>query len=127
MISSREKERIAKSKGQRWHYLAVKKLLALLRGTNSKHNGDFYCLNCFHSFTTVNKLESLKKACENKDFCSVNMPSGDNKIIEFNQCQKSDKAPFIIYDGCKNDPENLSSTKVSKQVFQCLQYFRLEA
>ena len=25
------------------------------------------------------------------------MPSEDNKILEFNQYQKSDKAPFIIY------------------------------
>ena len=44
------------------------------------------------------------------------MPSQDTKILEFNQYQKSDKAPFIIYadleciiekiDGCKNNPEN---------------------
>ena len=25
------------------------------------------------------------------------MPSEDPKILEFNQCQKPDKAPFIIY------------------------------
>ena len=44
------------------------------------------------------------------------MPSADTKISEFNQYQKSDKAPFIIYadlectietiDGCKNNPES---------------------
>ena len=30
------------------------------------------------------------------------MPSKDTKILEFNQYQKSDKAPFIIYEdlGC---------------------------
>ena len=27
------------------HYIAVTKLLALLRGVTSKHNGDIYCLN----------------------------------------------------------------------------------
>ena len=47
-------------------------------------------------------------------------------MIEFNQYQKSDKAPFIIYadleciiektDGCKNNPENWSTTKVSKNI-----------
>ena len=36
-------------------------------------------------------------AYKNKDFCNVNMPSDDTKILEFNQYQKSDKAPFIIY------------------------------
>ena len=43
-----------KSEG-RWHYLAVKKLSALLRGITSKHHGDFYCLNCLHSFATEKK------------------------------------------------------------------------
>ena len=38
-----------KSKG-RWHCIGVKKLSALLRGVTSKHYGDFYCLNCLHSF-----------------------------------------------------------------------------
>ena len=104
--------------GEKWHYLAVKKLSALLRGITSKNNGDFYCVNCLHSFRTKNNLKSHKKACENKDFCSIIMPSQDTKILEFGQYQKSDKAPFIIYadlermidklDGCKNNPENSS-------------------
>ena len=33
-----------------WHYLSVNKLSALLRGITIKHDGDFYCLNCLHSF-----------------------------------------------------------------------------
>ena len=41
-----------------WNCLAVKKLSTLLRGITSKHHGHFYCLNCLHSFTTENKLES---------------------------------------------------------------------
>ena len=48
------------------------------------------------------KLESHKKVCENKDFCNIMMPSEDTKIFEFNQYQKSDKAPLTIYPdlGC---------------------------
>ena len=42
--------------GKKWHYLAVKNLPALLRGITN-HDGDFYCLNCFHSYTTKNKLK----------------------------------------------------------------------
>ena len=38
-----------------WYYLALKKVSALLRGLTSKHSGDFYYLNCFHSFATENK------------------------------------------------------------------------
>ena len=40
---------------KQWHYLAVKKLSALLRGITSKDPGDFYCLNCLHSFATEKK------------------------------------------------------------------------
>ena len=42
--------------GKRQHYLAVKSLSALLRGISSSNNGDFYCLNCFNSYRTLNKL-----------------------------------------------------------------------
>ena len=45
----------------------------------------FYCLNCIYSIRSRNKLETHKKVCENKDFCSVAMPSEGNKILEFNQ------------------------------------------
>ena len=54
------------------------------------------------------------------------MPSDDTEILEFNQYQRSDKAPFIIYadleciiekiDGCKNNSENLSTTKISEHI-----------
>ena len=40
----------------RWQYLAVKSFPALLRGITSNHHEDFYCLNRFHSYTTLNKL-----------------------------------------------------------------------
>ena len=111
--------------GERWYYLAVKKLSALLRGITSKYYGDFYCLNCLHSFRTKYKLKSHKKVCKNKDFCNFLMPSEDTKT-EFNQYQKSDKAPFVIYadlqcliekiDECKNNPENSSTVKVSEHI-----------
>ena len=72
MITDREK----------WHYLAVKKLSAILRGLTSKHVGDFYCLNCFHSYSTENKLKKHKSVCENRHYCYVEMPEEDNKILK---------------------------------------------
>ena len=47
--------------GKKWHYPAVKSLSALFRGITGNHNGDFYCLNCFHSYTTENKLKKHKR------------------------------------------------------------------
>ena len=82
---------------EKWFYLTVKKLSPLLRGITFKHHGDFYCLNCLYSFAAEKKLESQKKVCENKDFYNVIIPFEDTKLLEFNQYQESDKAPFIIY------------------------------
>ena len=55
---TREKQAILLiiSNGENWHYLTVKNLSRLLRGITSNHDGDFYCLNCFHSYRTINKL-----------------------------------------------------------------------
>ena len=43
--------------GEKWHYLAVKSLPALFRGITSNYNGDFYCLNCYLSYRTEDRLK----------------------------------------------------------------------
>ena len=42
--------------GKKWHHLVLKTLSALLRGITSNNNGEFYCLNCFQSLITKNKV-----------------------------------------------------------------------
>ena len=54
------------------------------------------------------------------------MPCEDTEILEFNQYQKFDRVPFIIYadleciiekiDECKKNPENSSIAKVSEHI-----------
>ena len=72
---------------ERWYYITVKKLAALLRGITSKNNSDFYCLKFLHSFRTKEKLEPHQNECENKDVYGAVMPSDDIKTLEFNQYQ----------------------------------------
>ena len=110
--------------GEKWHYLAVKNLPGLLKGITSTHEKDFYCLNCFLSYRTKNKLESYKKICENHDYCHVEMPTKDNNIIKYNHGDKSMKVPFIIYadlecllekvSTCINNRNESSTTKIDK-------------
>ena len=47
--------------GEKWHYLAVRRLSALLRRITSNHNGDFCCLNCLHSYRTKNMVTAEEK------------------------------------------------------------------
>ena len=85
-----------------WHCIAVNNLSTLLRGATSKHNGDYYFLNCFYLFRMKNKLESHIKAYENKSFCNAVIPSEDTRILEFNQYHNSDKVQFSIYAELKS-------------------------
>ena len=83
--------------GGKWHYLAVKSLPALLREITSNHNGDFYCLNCVDSCSTENRLKQHERVCNDHDYCQVEMPKEDNKILQHNHGEKSLKALFLIY------------------------------
>ena len=95
--------------GKKWHYLAVKSLSALLKRITSKHKEDFYCLNCFHSYSTEKKLKKHEKVCTDHDYCYVEMPNEDNKILKYNHGEKSMKAPFIIYADLECLPEKMHS------------------
>ena len=57
--------------GEKLYYLAVKKLSVLLRGITSKQVGEFYCLNCFHSYAIKIMLEKHRRVCEVRDYCYV--------------------------------------------------------
>ena len=104
-----------------------KKMCALIRGINSKHNGDLYCLNCFYSCTTENALKKHENGCKNHDYCYVEMPDKDNNILKYNSGEKPMKIPFIInadlesllekINTCHNDPEKSSATKINKHTF----------
>ena len=69
----------------------MKGFSALPRGWN------FYCSNCFHSYSTKNKLKKHERVCNDHDYCYVEMPNEDYIILKCNHGEKSMKAPFIIY------------------------------
>ena len=41
-----------------------------------------YCLNCFQSYRTENKLKKHEKVCNGHDYCYVEMPHESNKILK---------------------------------------------
>ena len=104
-----------------WHYLTVKSISGLLRRRTSIHNGDFYCLHCFHSYTTKEKLRKHEIICNDHDFCYLKMPDESNKILKYIPGEKSLNVPFIIYvdlecllqkiNICQNNPEKSYTEK----------------
>ena len=107
--------------GKKWHYLVVKILPALLREITSDHKEDLYYLNCFHSYSTEEKLKKHEKVCNDQDYCYVEMPDENNKILKYNHGVKSMRVPFVIYadlecllekmHSCKNSPEKSYAEK----------------
>ena len=59
----------------------MKSLSALINGITSNHNENFYCLNCFHSYSTKYKLKNHERVCNDHDYCYVEMPHECNKIL----------------------------------------------
>ena len=104
-----------------WHYLAVKSISGLLIRITSNHNEDFYCLNCFHAYTTEKKLRKHERICNDHDFCNLKMLDEDNKILKYISGEKSLKVPFTIYaeleclirkiNTCSNNPDKSYTEK----------------
>ena len=61
------------SNGEKWHYLTVTRISALFKGITSNHSSDYYCLNCFNSYATENKLRLHEIICKNHDNCRIEM------------------------------------------------------
>ena len=83
--------------GKKLHYLAITNLSVLLQGKSSNHYGDFYCLNCFNSYTSKNKLKEHEEICNNHDSCHIEMPKWVEKILKYNPGEKSLKAWFRMF------------------------------
>ena len=104
---------------------------ALFRGITSNHKEDFYCLNCFHSYTTKYKLKNHYNVYKNHDYCFVEIPKEDNEILKHYHGVKPMKCPFIIYADLEwlfakmsscinpeflihNNPKKWSTTKINE-------------
>ena len=83
--------------GEKWYYLAAINLSALLQENSSNHEEDFYCLNCFNSYTSKNKLKEHEEICNNHYSCRIEISKWVEKIVKNNPGEKSLKALFAIY------------------------------
>ena len=57
--------------GKKWQYLVLISLSALFKGITSSNNGYFYCLNCFHSYRTLNKFLSCRYAGRRQKYIKI--------------------------------------------------------
>ena len=97
--------------GEKWHYLALKsiptndgymkptqsisRLFNKITSTNTTN--DYYCLNCFHSYSTMDKLKKHELVCDNHDYCKILIPDDKNKVLKYASGSKSLKMAHVIY------------------------------
>ena len=108
------------SDGEKWHYLTVRSLSALLKKITLKHKDDSYCLNCFHFFAPKKSLQKHMKVCEDKDYCYIEKPI-KSESLKYHPGVESMKAPYIIVadiesllrkmNACANDQSKSSTEK----------------
>ena len=70
------------------------------------------------------KLKKHERVCNDHDYCYVEIPNEDNKILRYNYREKSLKAPAIIYadleclfekmHSCRKNPEKSHIEKKPK-------------
>ena len=61
------------------------------------YNGDYYCINCLHSFRTAKKRNLYEDVCKDFDYCYIEMPEVDKNILKHNHGKKYMKILFAIY------------------------------
>ena len=100
--------------GNKQHYIVASNLSALLRGESSNHHGDFYCLNCFNSYTTKNRLKEHEEICNTHNSCHIETPKWVEKILKYNSHNLSWFRMFTKKEqSCQNNPEKSYTEKKS--------------
>ena len=109
MITNKEKK-LALSCG--------KKFVCIITQNIIENKGNFYCLNCLHSFRTENKLKCHEKVCKNIYFFGIVVPPENGNILEFNKCRKSDKLVHIFYPALESLIKEIDLQKFWKNLQQ---------
>ena len=84
---------------------------------NQKSKISYYCINCLYSFRTIKKLQSHEKVCKNNDYCYLKMPDESDKILKFNQDEKSIIVSSVIDTDSVSLLKNRKNYHRSKQVY----------
>jgi hypothetical protein len=84
------------SNGTNSHYCWIKNFNRLLSKQYNNHNETkYFCKKCLHGFTTEELLKKHGSDCV--DNVRIELPTEENKWLEFKNIDKQLKVPFIIY------------------------------
>ena len=70
---------------EKWYSITIKSISGLFIGITGNNNGDFYCLNCFHSYRTEDAFKKHDLVCNNHNYCEIALPNEKKKILSYSQ------------------------------------------
>ena len=84
------------SSGNRSHYCWIKNFNRLMN--NGQHdNQKFYCCYCLHGFWKKRLLNNHMPYCQTHGAQRTEMPSEENKWLNYSDVSKQLKVPFVVY------------------------------
>nr|XP_034322790.1 uncharacterized protein LOC117688689 [Crassostrea gigas] len=113
------------NRGDTSHYCWIKSINRLLND-GQKGNQLYHCHYCLHGFTKQQLLEKHVPYCKVHGAQRTEMPTEEDKWLEFSDVSKQLKVPFVIYAdfesilerhyGCQPDPSKSSTIKLAKHI-----------
>ena len=82
--------------GEKLQHPKLPKQSSLFRGIRSNHNGGYYCLICFHSYTTENELISKEIINKNHDNFHIDIPEIGNNIEAYPRIKANKKTILCL-------------------------------
>ncbi|CAG2200908.1 unnamed protein product [Mytilus edulis] len=108
------------------HFCWIKDLNRLLGDQHSHRARHFHCPYCLHGFTKEKLLNGHLPNCQTHGPQKIELPTGDNKWLQYKDIRKQLKVPYIIYADfeCLQKPildnnENDSKTKKTTKHIPC--------
>lgn len=92
------------------HYCWIKNLSRLLSKQMTNHNGERYiCRRCLISFRSDESLQKHREYCQNHGEIKVEMPSEGEKYLNFKNCNRKMRVPFVIYADFESFTERIDT------------------
>ncbi|XP_018316022.1 uncharacterized protein [Mycetomoellerius zeteki] len=105
------------------HFAWIKNISRLMSSQLNKHNGQKYiCDRCLHYFHSNERLQLQMVNCVRINDCAIRLSSDDDKWLSFNNYNRKERVPFVVYADLKCILEKTDSDQEASTLTYQLHY-----
>ena len=102
------------SKDENKHYVLIKDFNKFMRHQTKHNEKKHFCMHCLQCFSSERVLNNHRDICiQINGAQAVKMPSKNNNTLKYNNHQKQQAVPFVIYADFEAITEKISSCRPS--------------